>query len=418
MALKKFNLPDLGEGVTEGEILKIKVKEGDTIALDQVLLEVMTDKASMEVPSSIEGVIEKISVKEGDIVSVGKELFSVQTKDSNKEPEDKIKKELTKNERVSAEIKTSAKDTIEKKEDIKSLDLKTFPLAIPSSRKLAQELGIDLGKVRGSGEKGKIKREDILNHIKQEMSSSSLKPSAPLLADFEESKRISLKGIQRLMFESMTLSKASIPHFTIGEQAQVDHLVGLRTEMKARLEKKGLKIGYLPFLIKALVPTIKEFPIFNSVYDSSLQEIVFKKQINFGFAVDSPQGLIVPVIKQADKKSLLEITKELFELSEKTRAGTIEREHLKGSGFSLTNLGSLGGMYGTPIIQAPEMAILGIYKIFKKVIKNNKGEFEEKSFMNFSITCDHRFIDGATAMRFLKSFVQKVEEPSLLLLEE
>ena len=411
MALKKISLPDLGEGVTEGEILKIKVKKEDSIVLDQALLEVMTDKASMEVPSSIEGVIKKVSVKEGDIVSVGTELFTVQTEqeDSAKEPADKTNGTIKEEPIDSSLISTS-----KKKEKVSQS--KKSPLAIPSSRKLAEELGIDLTKVKGSGEKGEIKREDLLKHIKQQMKSPSF--SAPLLDDFEELKRTPVKGIQRLMFESMSLSKASIPHFTIGEQAQVGHLVRLRTEMKSRLEKQGLKIGYLPFFMKALVPAIKEFPIFNSVYDATNQDVVFKKAINFGFAVDSPQGLIVPVIKQVEQKSLLEITKELLELSQKTRAGTIEREHLKGSGLSLTNLGSLGGMYGTPIIQAPEMAILGIYKIFKQVIKNKTGDFEEADFMNFSITCDHRFIDGATAVRFLKSFIQKIEEPSLLLLEK
>ena len=218
------------------------------------------------------------------------------------------------------------------------------------------------------------------------------------------------------MFESMSLSKASIPHFTVGEQAQVDYLVQLRTEMKNRLEKQGLKTGYLPFFIKALIPVLKEFPIFNSVYDPEKKEIVFKKNFNIGFAVDSPQGLLVPVIKEVQNKSLLEIIKEVFELAHKTREASIEREHLKGAGLTLTNLGSLGGIYGTPIIHPPEMAILGIYRTFKQALKNDKAEWEEKTFMNFSITCDHRFIDGATALRFLKSFVQKIEEPSLLLL--
>ena len=408
MALKKITLPDLGEGVTEGEILKIKVKEGDSIVLDQVLLEVMTDKASMEVPSSIEGMVKKVAVKEGDIVSIGTELFAVQSEEDSSQPS----KQETVNE-------DSAPDKTRKTEKLKVEKTPVpgnFPLAIPSSRKLAQELGIDLTEVKGSGEKGEIKREDLLKHIKQKMQSPSA--STLPLENFEESKRAPVKGIQRLMFESMTLSKAIIPHFTIVEQAQAGHLIKLRTEMKARLEKQGLKIGYLPFFMKALIPTLKEFPLFNSAYDTKTKEIVFKKHINFGFAVDSPHGLLVPVLKQAENKSLIEIVKELLELSQKTKEGAIEREHLKGAGFTLTNLGSLGGLYGTPIIQAPEMAILGIYKIFKQVVKNEKGGFEEKDFINFSITCDHRFIDGAVAVRFLKSFTQKIEEPSLLLLEE
>ena len=416
MALKKITLPDLGEGVTEGEILKIKVKKGDPIAMDQILLEVMTDKASMEVPSSIEGVIEEVNTKEGDIVSVGAELFTVQTKE-----------ELTKTEPENFNQKKplgSVSSTLPAKESKKLSSLnkeENFPLTIPSSRKLAEELEIDLKEVKGAGEHGEIKRKDLLKHIKQKLKSSpspsaSISPS--LLSDFEETKRVSLRGLQRLMFESMTLSKATIPHFTLGEQARAGHLIKLRMEMKARLEKQGLKLGYLPFFMKALIPTLKEFPLFNSSYDGETKEIIFKKNINFGFAVDSPNGLLVPVLKQAENKSLLEIIKEVFELSQKAREGTIEREHLKGAGFTLTNLGSLGGFYGAPIIQAPEMAILGIYKIFKQVIKSEKGAFEEKDFINFSITCDHRFIDGATALRFLKSFIQKIEEPSLLLLEE
>ena len=413
MALKKITLPDLGEGVTEGEILKIKVKEGDNISLDQVLLEVMTDKASMEVPSSIEGVIERITVKEGDIISVGAELFSVQTKDKPKqEPSFKPEK---KNNMESTDRVSDFPKTIEK--TVKNINSEDFPLAIPSSRKLAQELEIDLTEIKGSGERAEIKREDLIKYIKQKMQSPST-PASPLLESFEESKRVSVKGVQRLMFESMTLSKSTIPHFTVVEQAQVSYLVKLRAEMKARLEKQGLKIGYLPFFMKALIPVLKEFPLFNSVYDKQTKEIVFKKHINFGFAVDSSKGLLVPVLKQAESKSLIEIVKELAQLSQKTREGSIEREHLKGAGFSLTNLGSLGGLFGAPIIQAPEMAILGIYRIFKRVIKNTEGKFEEKDFMNFSITCDHRFIDGATAVRFLKSFIQKIEEPSLLLLEE
>ena len=411
MALKKIQLPDLGEGVTEGEILKIKVKEGMAIALDQILVEVMTDKASMEVPSSIEGVIEKVSVQEGDIVSVGAELFTVKTKEKLETTDKPADKNPVENKTSESKIKASSPPAVEAKA---AKEQAVRPLAIPSSRKLAAELGLDLTEVKGSGEKAEIKRKDLISHIKNKMKSPAYSPAA----DFEELKRSPLKGIQRLMFESMTVSKATIPHFTIGEQALVGHLVKLRTEMKHRLEKQGLKIGYLPFFMKALASSLKEFPIFNSVYDTKTKEIVFKKTINFGFAVDSPKGLLVPVIKQVEQKSLLEIVRELFELSKKAREGNIEREHLKGSSLTLTNLGSLGGLYGTPIINPPEMAILGIYKIFKQVHKNSKGEFEEKDCMNFSITCDHRFIDGAAAIRFLKSFIQKVEEPSLLLLEK
>ena len=415
MGLNKIKLPDLGEGVTEGEIIKVKVSEGETIFMDQVLLEVMTDKASMEVPSSIEGTIQKIEVAEGDMVSVGETLFIVENQGidtSQNAIQEQIKTETLKN-------KKEEKDSISKKSSGSSLEkqnhLEAFSLAIPATRKLAEELELSLENIKGTGLKGEIKREDLVGYIKSSLKSSQ--NLAPLPQDLEEEKREPLRGIKRLMFDSMTLSKATIPHFTIGEQAKVEYLVNLRTEMKARLEKQGLKVGYLPLFIKALLPVLKEFSIFNSVYDSQTKEIVFRKDCNIGFAVDSPEGLLVPVLKQAQNKSLLEIIKEIGLLAETAKQGTIQRENLKGASITLSNLGSLGGLYGTPIINPPEMAIMGIYSLFPQIVQNPNGEFEEKPFMNFSITCDHRFIDGATAARFLKSFVSKIEEPSLLLLD-
>lgn len=414
MGLKTVNLPDLGEGVTEGEIIKIKVSEGEKISMDQSLVEVMTDKASMEVPSSIEGIVEKVSVKEGDIVSVGASLFTVKVSgDDSEEPKQKEDNKSSLNKKSSDD---SLKKQVEQKVQTSSSN---FNLSAPATRKLAEELGVNLNNVSGTGAKGEIKREDLIKHIKSGLSqpSGQTLSSPPLSQNLEEKSREPIRGIKRLMFESMTLSKATIPHFTIGEQAKVEYLVNIKTEMQDRLKKQGLKTGYLPFFIKALIPSLKEFPIFNSVYSAKTKEIVFRENINIGFAVDSSEGLLVPVLQQAQDKSLLEIIKEIQELAEKTRQGSVEREKLTGASITLTNMGSLGGLYGTPIINPPEMAIIGIYSLFNRVVQNPRGEFEEKPFMNFSITCDHRFIDGATAVRFLKSFVRKIEEPSLLLLD-
>ena len=421
MAIKKITLPDLGEGVTEGEIIKIKVREGDSVAMDQTLVEVMTDKASMEIPSSIEGAVKKVEVREGDIVPIGASLFTVQTQTNQPEAESKQKPE--KKEQAQAAAKESS-DPMEKDQK-KAKDSANFALqnlAIPSTRQLARDLGLSLKDIRGTGNKGEIKREDLLNHIKSRLGFTRPQADPALLSDspaqsFKEEKREKLRGIKRLMFESMTLSKATIPHFTIGEQAQVEYLVKVRAEMKPRLEKKGLKLGYLPFFIKALLPVLKEFPVFNSFYSEKTKELIFKKDLHIGFAVDSRQGLMVPVLKSAQEKSLLEIIEETAELAEQARQGSISRKNLMGAGITLSNLGGLGGIYGTPIINPPEMAIMGIYKLFKQAVKNRQGDFEEKPFMNFSITCDHRFIDGATASRFLKSFICKIEEPSLLLLD-
>lgn len=435
MSLIAIPLPDLGEGVTEGEIVKIKVKEGDKIAMDQVLLEVMTDKASMEVPSSIEGLVKKVAVQEGDIVSVGAELFLIElsSQPSQNEKNSQSGKSAQESKEQSSEKPTSQPEDKASKDSSGKQNRQTQAptppqnkepsskglSSIPATRKLAQELGINLNSTFKN--QAKVERKELLNYIKNQLEGSyGLKPaqqlSSPELPAFKEKDRVPLRGVQRLMFESMTLSKASIPHFTLGESAQADHLIQLRSEMKNRMEKQGLKVGFLPFFIKALIPVIQEFPLFNAVYDSQNKEIVFKEDLNVGFAVDSPQGLMVPVIKQVQNKSLLEIIKEVYEKANQARGGAIPREDLKGASLTLTNLGGIGGMSGTPIIPPLEMAILGIYKIYPQVVKTKSGGYEEKNFMNFSITCDHRFIDGATAVRFLKSFIEKIEEPSLLLL--
>ncbi len=416
MGLKTIHLPDLGEGVTEGEILKIKVSQGERIAMDQILLEVMTDKASMEIPSYVEGTVQAVEVSEGDIAAVGAKLFTVKTAGAEKsapQKEERAKKTKAPASRPKPSAGAPKKNKLSGQPAI---------LAVPATRKLAEELGLPLESVRGSGPQGEITRNDLLNHIKAKLkapqTASAFSPSsAGLMKNFEEDRREPLRGVKRLMFSSMTLSKATIPHFTVGEQAQVERLRNMREEMKERLKKQGLKAGWLAFFIKALIPALKEFPIFNSVYDPQTQEIVFKKGLNIGFAVDSPNGLLAPVLKQAQNKTLLEIIKATHQLAESARQGDIQREDLIGASITLSNLGSLGGRYGTPIINPPEMAILGIYSLFQRTVEAVNGTFEEKPFMNFSITCDHRFIDGATAARFLKSFISKIEEPSLLLLE-
>ena len=436
MGLKEIVLPDLGEGVIEGEILKIKVSPGEKISMDQILLEVMTDKASMEVPSSISGKIQAVHVSEGDIVSVGASLFTVETEASsskNKIEAEKTEKTLQDKQasklldkkkpvEIEATRKKSPQSHLDKKKESEGNPKET--LATPLTRKLAKELGLSLNNISGQGPQGAVRREDLISHLKERLNNPAhlvtgraLSSNSEPPANIEEDRREPLRGIKRLMFESMTLSKATIPHFTIGERACVQHLVQIRKEMNTHLEKQGLKTGYLAFFIKALLPVLKEFPLFNSFYDPSTKEIVFRKGCHIGFAVDSPEGLVVPVLKSAEKKSLLEIIKEIKELADLARKGNLQRENLQGASITLTNLGSLGGLYGTPIINPPEVAIIGIYRLFKQLVQKGENQFEEKAFMNISLTCDHRLIDGATSARFLKSFVNKIAEPSLLILD-
>lgn len=425
MEIKEIKLPDLGEGITEGEIVKINVSAGDSISMDQVLLEVMTDKASMEVPSSVEGTVKQVKTKPGDMVAVGEVILTLESKTASTSKIDSIKsnsalsepnpnqKNLSQNKLLeTTAVKTAFKGINQSSDSCSTL-------AIPATRKLAQELGISLEEVSKDG--SKITREDLIQHIKKtKITSHNGSPkivAKKLQIEGGEVKRESLIGIKRLMLESMTLSKATIPHFTILESADVKHLVSVRTKLKERLKPSGVKLSYLPFIMKAVLSCLKEFPIFNSSYDSDTKEIVYKKSCHLGFAADSPQGLLVPVIKNAESKSVLEIAKQIQSLAKQTKDSTIKTENLKNASITITNIGSIGGLYGTPIINPPEMAILGVYRIDKKIVKNLAGEFEERDFMNFSLTCDHRFIDGATATRFLKSFVSKMEEPSLLILD-
>lgn len=422
MSLREIKLPDLGEGVTEGELVKIRVAPGDQVVMDQVLLEVMTDKASMEIPSFLEGIIREIKAKEGDMVAVGQVIFLLETKggasaseekDQGSESSEKIEKKDKKTS-FEANNKFPSKEinTPHKKED--------FILAAPVTRRLAQELEIDLNSVKASGSEGQVTREDLIDHVKTALRSPKAAATSSLSFQGEvvEAKREPLRGIKRIMFETMTHSKQTIPHFTIMERAEVSQLVKIRTELKEQGAKQGVKITYLPFIMKATLSALKDFPVVNSHYDEKTREIVYSKSCHFGFAVDTEKGLMVPVIRDAQKKTLLEMAKELEVLGEQARSGTIQREDLQGGTFTFTNLGSLGGISGTPIIHPPQAAIFGIYRIYHQPARNKKtGEWEETPYMNFSLTCDHRFIDGASAARFLKACAIKIEEPGLLVMD-
>lgn len=415
----EIKLPDLGEGVVEGEILKILVSEGSPISLDQPLMEVMTDKASMEIPSSKEGIIKEIKAKPGDRVSVGQTVFVLEllektptTPSNSSVPE--IKKQTVE------KTASTPEDLTSKKTPIPSELKKGGPLTAPPTRKLAKELGISLEQVKGTGERGQITRDDLIQHIKETLNSkkTSNTPMKQALGVTSEKadRREPLSGIKRIMFETMTYSNQNLPHFTILEQAKVTHLVRLREEFKVRLAKQNLKITYLPFIMKAVLLCLKDFPLFNSLYDEAKAEIVYKKSSHLGFAVDTPQGLLVPVIHEAQSKNLLNLTRDIQRLAEEARKGEIARENLKGGTFTLTNLGSIGGISGTPIINPPQTAILGIYRLYKQLQKKDE-KVEEELYMNFSLTCDHRLIDGATAARFLKSLILRIEDPGLLILE-
>jgi pyruvate dehydrogenase E2 component (dihydrolipoamide acetyltransferase) len=419
-------LPELGEGVSEGELIKWLVKVGDTIKPDQGLAEIMTDKATVEVPSPKGGVITELKFKAGDVVKVDSPLATIQISGSSTSmPSEKIK------EAPVAPLVKAPAAAVSSSSSSASNAAKIFPpvmdskvLATPSTRRLARELQVDINTLSGTGLAGRVTREDVMKTTESvetksptEKTTLSLPKPGYSSTRANEEERVPLKGIRKKIAENLQMAKHIIPHFTLMDEADVTELVNWRESLKEVAEKAGTKITYLPFVMKALIATIREFPMFNASIDDEKQEIIYKKYFNLGFAADTPNGLVVPVIKNADQKSLLELSKEILELSKKARDGKLKPDEMKGATITITNIGSVGGTYATPIINHPEVAILGMYKIQDRLYLDSTGAVKNQKIMNYTITADHRLIDGAVAARFLKSFLARIQKPSILMLD-
>lgn len=433
----ELKLPELGEGVTEGELIKWLVKPGDTVKADQSVAEIMTDKATVEVPTSKGGTVKELKFKAGDVVKVESVLLTLATDGSAAKTAPAAALAATQPQKSTpppAAERTLAASAVGGTSASTSfyppvMDSKV--LATPSTRRLARELQLDINTVPGTGLAGRVTREDILKRLDSvSISAKSNGPASSVgnggisfpkpsfnsnMTNAEE--RVPLKGIRKKIAENLQMAKHIIPHFTLMDEVDVTELVAFRESMKEAAEKAGTKITYLPLVMKALVATIREFPQFNASIDDQAQEIVYKKYFNLGFAADTPNGLVVPVIKGADQKSVLEISKEILELSQKARENKLKLEEMKGATITITNIGSVGGTYATPIINHPEVAILGMYKIQDRLELTAQGTVTSRKYMNFTITADHRLIDGAVAARFLKSFLGRIQKPSLLMLD-
>lgn len=441
MATKDIVLPDIGEGVTEGEVVKWLVKPGDTVKEDQPLVEIMTDKATVEVPSPAAGKVKEYKCKEGDIIPIGKPLLVIELTNGQAAIATTAAPPAhsTPNKHSPVSMPTSSPVMVAPNimAAPSSGGLEVYPpvaetsvLATPATRRLAREMKIDINKLIGTGIAGRVTREDVLKSASASLMSSGVPNtatsptmstkgiSAPAYVSTGKGveERVPLRGIRRKIAESLQMAKHIIPHFTLMDEANVTQLVNMRTELKPLADKQGIKITYLPFVIKALIATIREFPMFSASIDDQASEIVYKKYFNIGFAADTPNGLLVPVIKDADKKTIYQLSREIVELAGKAREGKLSLEEMKGATITITNIGSVGGTYATPIINHPEVAILGMYKITDKpIIVGN--DWHPAKFMNFTITADHRLIDGAIAANFLKAFLARIENPSHLMLD-
>ena len=424
-------LPELGEGVTEGELIKWLVKPGDTVKPDQPVAEVMTDKATVEVPSPVGGVVKELKFKAGEVIKVENTILTLEGSGATAGAAPKAEVPKPAPPKAQSQPTTSFHQGV----GAQAMSTGVYPpvadskvLATPSTRRLAREMGIDINALKGSGLAGRVTREDVIttsgNGGGMEIvpTSNGIKtPGIPRPAYHGPAgaaeERVPLRGIRKKIAENLQMAKQIIPHFTLMDEADVTELVALRESLKEHAEKAGTKITYLPFVMKALIATSREFTMFNASIDDAAQEIVYKKYFNIGFAADTPNGLLVPVIKNADQKTILEISKEIIDLSKRARDGKLKPDEMKGATITITNIGSVGGTYATPIINHPEVAILGMYKISDKLILGANKEVKVIKSMNFTITADHRLIDGAVAANFMRSFMQKIQNPGRLMLE-
>jgi pyruvate dehydrogenase E2 component (dihydrolipoamide acetyltransferase) len=443
MAATEIKLPDIGEGVNEGEIVRWLVKEGDSVAHDQPLVEVMTDKATVEIPCSAAGKVVKIIAKEGQIVKVGGALLTMDSgagasTDASPSPAPAKAAQPAQPESGApppapaqapsapkvATAQAAGQPSIGDSQEVSPPAAGADVLATPATRRYAREAGVDLNKISGTGPVGRITREDVVNAGTQSSGNGAVAAGAkpqfkallkPLAAG-EAEERKPFRGIRRKIAENLVRSKQIIPHFTHADECDVTELVAWRTKMKDEAASLGVKLTYLPFIMKAVAITCREFPNFNASIDDAASEIVIKHQFNIGFAADTAEGLLVPVVKNVESKSILEIAHDISELAEKARMGKLAVDDMKHGTLTVTNIGSIGGVYATPIINHPEVCILGVYKIQKKPVVVN-GEIKIRDMMGVTATCDHRLIDGAQAAKFLNKLMKRLENPQSLLLE-
>ncbi|MCR8987279.1 2-oxo acid dehydrogenase subunit E2 [Brevibacillus laterosporus] len=432
MARFEYKLPETGEGIHEGEIAKWHVAVGDTIEEDQVILEVQNDKSMVELPSPVAGKVVEIIVSEGTVSTVGDTLCVIEVEGALPEGADHGhggESAAPAQEAPKATEAPAADAAPAVAQGGAPIDRKHV-LATPSVRKYAREKNIDLALVPGTGGKvGRITKADVDAYLaggatapaqaaaptaSQAAAATPTQHYAPQAFELEE--RVPLKGIRKAISKAMVKSKYTAPHVTLFDEVDVTGLVNLRKEGKPLAMEQGIKLTYLPFIVKAVVAGLKKFPILNTSMDDETQEIIFKKYYNIGIATSTEDGLLVPVVKGADRKSIFEISAEINELAGKARDRKASADEMKGSTFSITNIGSAGGMFFTPVINHPEVAILGVGRIEEKPVVKN-GEIVVAPVLALSLSFDHRLIDGDPAQRFMNYIKKLLENPTLLVME-
>lgn len=437
MAIWQFRLPELGEGLHEGEIVKWHVKPGDEIKEDQIIMDVQNDKAVVEVPSPVTGKIVELKVAEGTVSHVGDPLAVIDV--VGEIPPESIHHGGDTSAAAEAAPApaqaASAPAAAPAPAAPAAAPAPAAPaaaaaggavLATPSVRKFAREQGVDLTLVKGTGRNGQVTRDDVLAFAAgggaaapEQGEAVQAAPSAtPVAAAAGErvEERVPLKGMRKAIANAMVKSVYTAPHVTIMDEVDVTALVELRQKAKPLAEKKGVKLTYLPFIVKALVAAVKQYPALNASIDDEKSEVVYKKYYNIGIATDTDNGLLVPIVADADRKNVWQIAGEIRELAARGREGKLQLHEMKGGTISITNIGSAGGMFFTPVINYPEVAILGTGRISEKPVVKN-GQIVIGNVMALSLSFDHRLIDGATAQNAMNYIKSLLEDPQLMVME-
>ncbi|BAD39398.1 dihydrolipoamide acetyltransferase family protein [Symbiobacterium thermophilum] len=445
----EFKLPDVGEGLHEAELLRWLVKEGDTVTEDQPIMEVQTDKATVEITSPVNGRVVKLLGQPGDILKVHSVVVIFDDGSPGALP---TAGEVASGVAAAAPAGAQPQASL----DVPAPAAQPAPapaappapapapaagagpadrprraLATPATRRLARELGVDINQVPGTGPAGRVTSDDVRAFAARRTAPAPAQaptqapteaaaptpatpaPAAPAEADDE---RIPLRGIRKVIAERMVKSKYTAPHVTTVEEVDMTELMAFRAQAKELAARKGIKLSFMPFIIKAVVAALREFPYLNASIDDEAQEIVLHKRYHIGFALDTDAGLLVPVIKDADRKPVFAIAQEMNDLIARGREGKLAPDEMRGSTFTISNQGSIGGLFFTPVINYPEVAILGIGKTQPRPVVRD-GEIVIRQMAHLALSFDHRLIDGGMATRFLNRLAELLSDPTLLMME-
>lgn len=434
----EFKLPDIGEGIHEGEIVKWFVKAGDEIQEDDILCEVQNDKSVVEIPSPVNGTIEEVIVEEGTVAVVGDTIIKIDSPDAEEmsfkgghsndsAQEEDAGQEETKDqaqsvsEQDTSNVAPAADEEVDENRRVK---------AMPSVRKFARENNVNIKAVQGSGKNGRITKADVEAYLSgdapsaetseapaTEAAASQETAAAPVSAEGEYPEtREKIPAMRKAIAKAMVNSKHTAPHVTLMDEVEVQALWDHRKKFKEIAAEQGTKLTFLPYVVKALVSALKKYPALNTEFDDANGEVVHKHYWNIGIAADTDRGLLVPVVKHADRKSMFEISDEINELAVKARDGKLTSDEMKGASCTISNIGSAGGQWFTPVINHPEVAILGIGRIAQKPIVKD-GEIVAAPVLALSLSFDHRQIDGATGQNAMNHIKRLLNNPELLLME-